>query len=38
MPAELRTRLEEHFAPYDEKLVDWLGRPVSWRDHDAPDR
>jgi hypothetical protein len=38
MPAELRTRLEEHFAPYDERLADWLGRPVSWRDHVAHER
>jgi hypothetical protein len=31
MPAELRARLEEHFAPYEERLVAWLGHPVSWR-------
>lgn len=31
MPAELRERLEAHFAPYDERLVSWLGHPVSWR-------
>ena len=36
MPAELRVRLEEHFAPYDRRLADWLGAPVSWRDHVAP--
>ncbi len=23
---ELRTKLEEYFRPYDEKLTDWLGR------------
>ncbi|MCW2698982.1 MAG: sulfotransferase [Blastococcus sp.] len=31
MPAELRKRLEAHFEPYDERLVSWLGHPVSWR-------
>jgi hypothetical protein len=31
MAPELRERLEEHFAPYDERLVSWLGHPVSWR-------
>jgi len=31
MSAELRARLEEHFAPFDERLADWLGHPVSWR-------
>jgi hypothetical protein len=31
MPEALRVRLEEHFAPYDERLADWLGHPVSWR-------
>jgi hypothetical protein len=31
MPAELRARLEEHFEPYDERLMAWLGHPVSWR-------
>jgi hypothetical protein len=31
MPAELRERLEAHFEPYDERLVSWLGHPVSWR-------
>jgi hypothetical protein len=34
MPADLRARLEDHFAPYDERLADWLGEPVSWRQHD----
>lgn len=31
MPPELRARLEEHFEPYDERLMAWLGHPVSWR-------
>lgn len=31
MTDELRTRLDEHFAPYDERLAEWLGHPVSWR-------
>jgi hypothetical protein len=31
MPAELRERLEAHFEPYDERLVSWLGYPISWR-------
>ena len=31
MPDSLRNRLEEHFAPYDEELADWLGYPPSWR-------
>jgi hypothetical protein len=31
MDPKLRARLEEHFAPYDERLADWLGSPVSWR-------
>ncbi len=35
MPPELRTRLEAHFAPYDERLVAWLGRAVSWRPRPA---
>ena len=30
MAPELRTKLEEYFRPYDEKLIDWLGRPPSW--------
>ncbi|WP_205471506.1 sulfotransferase domain-containing protein [Nocardioides sp. SYSU D00038] len=30
MPAGLRRRLEEHFAPYDEQLGAWLGRAPSW--------
>jgi len=35
MPAELRARLEEHFAPFDERLATWLGHDVSWRDRGA---
>jgi hypothetical protein len=31
MPAALRARLDEHFAPYDEKLAEWLGHSPSWR-------
>jgi hypothetical protein len=31
MPPELRKRLEEEFAPYDERLAAWLGRTPSWR-------
>ena len=30
----LRSRLEEHFAPYAEQLSAWLGAPVSWRQHE----
>lgn len=31
MPHALRTRLEQHFEPYDEQLAGWLGKPPSWR-------
>ena len=31
MPEELRARLTDHFAPYDERLAAWLGRTPSWR-------
>jgi hypothetical protein len=31
MPESLRTALTEHFRPYDERLVPWLGREPSWR-------
>lgn len=31
LPAALRTRLDEHFAPYDERLAAWLGAVPSWR-------
>lgn len=27
----LRARLDEHFAPHDERLAAWLGRAPSWR-------
>jgi hypothetical protein len=27
----LRTRLLEHFAPYDDALTDYLGSTPSWR-------
>lgn len=27
----LRSRLEEHFAPYDADLAEWLGRTPGWR-------
>jgi hypothetical protein len=27
----LRKRLATHFAPYDDRLVEWLGRAPSWR-------
>jgi hypothetical protein len=38
MPEDLRARLDEHFAPYDERLAEWLGRPVSWRERDLSTR
>ncbi len=28
---EMRTRLDEHFAPYDDELTRWWGRTPSWR-------
>lgn len=31
MPAPLRTRLEEHFAPYDARLAEWWGTTPAWR-------
>jgi hypothetical protein len=31
MPESLRTELGDYFAPYDERLTDWLGGPPSWR-------
>jgi hypothetical protein len=34
MSDELRRSLEDHFLPYDERLAAWLGRPLSWREHD----
>jgi hypothetical protein len=30
MPDSLRTALEEHYRPYDERLVSWLGYEPSW--------
>lgn len=30
LPAHLRTRLEEHFGPWDERLATWWGRQPSW--------
>ena len=32
MPEPLRAQLDEHFAPFDEKLTRWLGRAPSWRE------
>jgi hypothetical protein len=31
MPDPTRRELAEHFRPYDERLVAWLGREPSWR-------
>jgi Sulfotransferase domain len=31
MPPSLLRRLEDHFAPYDERLATWLGHAPSWR-------
>ena len=31
MPAPLRARLEEHFAPYDARLAEWWGSTPAWR-------
>ncbi len=31
MAPATRRRLEEHYAPYDERLAQWLGRPPGWR-------
>lgn len=28
---EVRRRLEDHFAPYDERLASWWGREPGWR-------
>jgi hypothetical protein len=30
MSDELRARLETHFRPYDQRLVEWLGWTPSW--------
>jgi Sulfotransferase domain len=31
MPGGVRAALEEHYRPYDERLVAWLGYEPSWR-------
>ena len=31
MASATRRRLEEHYAPYDERLARWLGHAPSWR-------
>lgn len=31
MDAALRSQLEDHFLPYDERLGQWWGREPSWR-------
>jgi hypothetical protein len=31
MSDELRRRLEEHFRPWDDELIEWLGWVPSWR-------
>lgn len=31
MPESLRTELDEHFRPYDERLAPWLDAVPSWR-------
>jgi hypothetical protein len=31
MSASLRTTLEDHYAPFDERLATWWGRTPSWR-------
>lgn len=31
MPDALRRALREHFAPWDERLIPWLGGAPSWR-------
>jgi hypothetical protein len=30
MADELRAELDEHFRPYDERLVKWLGWEPGW--------
>jgi hypothetical protein len=30
MSDDLRARLTEHFRPYDEALVEWLGWRPTW--------
>ncbi|HEX3823810.1 MAG TPA: sulfotransferase domain-containing protein [Mycobacteriales bacterium] len=31
MPDDVRARLEEHFRPWDDELIEWLGWVPSWR-------
>jgi hypothetical protein len=31
MPTTVRRSLDEYFAPYDERLTEWLGHPPAWR-------
>ncbi|MGH3716220.1 MAG: sulfotransferase domain-containing protein [Micromonosporaceae bacterium] len=31
LPDALRSRLDDHFRPYDERLAAWLGHVPSWR-------
>jgi hypothetical protein len=31
MPEATRAELAEHFRPYDDRLVAWLGTEPSWR-------
>jgi hypothetical protein len=31
MPDSVRTALEEHYRPYDDRLAAWLGHEPSWR-------
>lgn len=31
MPRRIRSALDEHFRPYDERLAKWLDRVPSWR-------
>ncbi len=30
IPAHLARRLHDHYAPFDERLADLLGRPPAW--------
>jgi hypothetical protein len=31
IPETLRAKLDEHFVPFDDQLISWLGRVPSWR-------
>jgi hypothetical protein len=31
MPESVRTALEDHYRPYDDRLAAWLGYELSWR-------